>query len=217
MPCCRHVCGWQPASGAPHTPALPPPPQVWPVGQEPQARVPPQPSPAEPQLNPCPGHVSLVHAPLSGRPHTLALPAPPQSCPLEHVPHPPSIRLPHVSLAGPQLRPCCPQVSGVHDDVVLGTHEERSQIMYSRIRSCDVRSAAVHSFGNVVGAFGSAPLTVTWKSLKMPCPHCVTPASAVAATGVLNVKCSSISPVPLFGSVADVIHGVEVPATLSTS
>src|SRR5580700_5605920 len=193
MPCCRHVCGWQPASGAPHTPALPPPPQVWPVGQEPQARVPTQPSPAEPQLNPCPGHVSLLPAPLSGRPHTLAWPA------------------------GPQLRPCCPQVSGVHVDVVLGKHEERSQIMYSRIRSCDVRSATVHSIGNVVGAFGSAPLTVTWKSLKMPCPHCVTPASAVAATGVLNVKCSSISPVPLFGSVADVIHGVEVPATLSTS
>src|ERR1700733_14028153 len=75
-----------------------------------------------------------------------------------------------------------------------GTHDARSQIMYSRIFSCDVigHGAALehaapvvsfvrHSAGNV------SPLVfvwlATWKSLKMLWPHWV-----VAPTGVLNVK-----------------------------
>jgi hypothetical protein len=37
------------SSAAPHTPGVPAPPQLWPVGQLPQSILPPQPSPTTPQ------------------------------------------------------------------------------------------------------------------------------------------------------------------------
>ena len=58
--------------------------------------------------------------------------------------------LPHPSPAGPQLRFCSAQVRGTH--VVVGgggTHDWRSQIMYSRVRSWGVRAAASHSSGKM--------------------------------------------------------------------
>src|SRR5690242_6538297 len=48
------LMGVQALAGAPHTPAMPPPPQVWGAPQPPQSTVPPQPSPIMPQYLPPP-------------------------------------------------------------------------------------------------------------------------------------------------------------------
>jgi hypothetical protein len=50
------------------------------------------------------------------------------------------------------------------------TQEARSQIMYSRTRSCGVSALVSHSAGKR-SAFVELWL-LTWKSLKMACPHC---------------------------------------------
>jgi hypothetical protein len=54
-----HVVGTQ--GGVPQTLACPPAPQTSDPVQVPHARVPPQPSPAGPQLNPSMAHVVGVH------------------------------------------------------------------------------------------------------------------------------------------------------------
>ena len=69
------------------------------------------------------------------------------------------------------------QVGGVGGP---GTQEARSQIMYSRIFSWAVSAVVLHSAGNVV--FGLVAELVTWKSLKMTCPHWL-----VDPIGVSNV------------------------------
>jgi len=62
----EQVSGVQPASGKPHWPRVPPPPQVSGDVQTPQLSVPPQPSPAGPQLYPSLAQVVGVHEPPSG-------------------------------------------------------------------------------------------------------------------------------------------------------
>jgi hypothetical protein len=64
----------------------------------------------------------------------------------------------------------------------LGTHEARSQIMYSMIRSCELSAVWSHSLGNAF-PFDCVAL-LTWKSLKMPCPHW----PDACAIGMSNVK-----------------------------
>ena len=88
---------------------------------------------------------------------------------------------PHPSLAGPQLMCCSWHVMGVH----LGgggvpTHVDRFQMRYSSTLSWAVIAFVSHSAGNVVA--GLVALFVTWKSLKMACPHWL-----AAPTGVSNV------------------------------
>jgi hypothetical protein len=73
------VSGVHDEDGAPHTPATPPPPQVWPGGQTLQLVVrPPQPSACWPQV---PmgwvAQVCGVQLPPSTPPHWPATPAPP--------------------------------------------------------------------------------------------------------------------------------------------
>src|SRR6202012_2666026 len=75
---CLQVRGVQ--LGAPHTPGVPPPPQVCPVGQGPQASRLPQPSPAGPHLIPWPAQVSGVQRFASACPQTPFTPPPPQVC-----------------------------------------------------------------------------------------------------------------------------------------
>jgi hypothetical protein len=73
--CCEQLIGLQ--VGAPHTYAVPPPPQVWPAGHVPQARTPPQPFGGPPQFAlSAPQVVGLQSVP----PQTLGVPAPPQVC-----------------------------------------------------------------------------------------------------------------------------------------
>lgn len=67
---------------APHLPGVPPPPQVCPAGQAGQVKVPPQPSPAVPQLMPRLAQVAGTQAPV---PH-LPGPPPPQVCGALQVP-----------------------------------------------------------------------------------------------------------------------------------
>jgi len=105
--------------------------------------------------------VSAVHTPLSGAPQWFATPPPPQDWPVGQVPQ--------LAVSPPQVSPCWPQVPGKFAHVLgvhvggAGTHEARSQIMYSMIRSCEVNAFASHSAGNVV-PFDWVLLT-TWKSL----------------------------------------------------
>ena len=75
------------------------------------------------------------------------------------------IALPHPSPAGPHEMFWSAQVMGVHVGGVggPGTHEARSQIMYSRTFSCAVSPLASHSAGNTVA--GESAVFVTWKSL----------------------------------------------------
>src|SRR5262245_53348021 len=96
----------------PHTPGVPPPPQVSPAGQAPQSRVPPQPSPTIPQYLP-PGGVQVTawHIP-PPVPQTLATPPPPQVSVPERPPQ--SIRRPQPSPIMPQyLPPSCWQATGM--------------------------------------------------------------------------------------------------------
>jgi len=62
-------------------------------------------------------------------------------------------------------------------------HEARSQIMYSSIFSWGENSLS-HSLGKAMTFVSVTP--VTWKSLKIACPHLGAP-----ITGVSNVKCST--------------------------
>jgi hypothetical protein len=97
-----------PLSMLPHWPSTPPPPQVWPAGQDPQLSVPPQPSPAGPQPMPSLAQVSGTQ---QAPPQTPSTPPPPQTSQPEQVPQ---FRLPpQPSPAGPQLKPCFAQVVGV--------------------------------------------------------------------------------------------------------
>jgi hypothetical protein len=99
---------------------------------------------------------------------------------------------------------CCEQLRGRQLGAGGGgTHEERSQIMYSRIFSWGAKAVS-HSAGNVWPF--EPPELVTWKSLNIACPHWL-----VAATGVLNVKCSTIE-VFLSGSVPS-IQSTDPPVT----
>src|SRR6185436_6357893 len=74
------VSFWQPTGVEPHTPGVPPPPQVCPLGQPPQSLVLPQPSPIRPQY----WLVSVVQATAvqpPAAPQTWGVPAPPQVWP----------------------------------------------------------------------------------------------------------------------------------------
>src|SRR5438874_1495323 len=70
------------AQPPPHTPAAPPPPQLWPAGQAPQLSLPPQPSPCSPHVKPCCAHVFGTQPP----PHMPGVPPPPQLWPAAQVP-----------------------------------------------------------------------------------------------------------------------------------
>jgi hypothetical protein len=85
-------------AGAPHWPGVPPPPQLWPVGHEPQLRRLPHPSATEPHATPCCAHVIGVH---DGVTHWLP---DEQSCVGLHG-LPQLMMLPHPSDAGPHIRP----------------------------------------------------------------------------------------------------------------
>jgi hypothetical protein len=104
--------------GEPHTPFVPAPPHVCPVGQLPQLISSPQPSVVMPQLKPCLVQVSgaqlvdpVVPVP---EPHTPPEPPPPHVVPLEHRPQ--FKRPPHPSLTVPQLTPMLAHVFGAHAD-----------------------------------------------------------------------------------------------------
>ena len=72
--------------GAPQTLAMPPPPQVWPVGQLfPQSTAPPQPSPIVPQYWP-PGSEQVRLGVHPTWPQTWATPPPPQAWPVGQSP-----------------------------------------------------------------------------------------------------------------------------------
>jgi hypothetical protein len=84
-PSCAHVRGvhWMPPSGAspllPPQMLKPPPPQYWGLVQLPHWRIPPQPSPAAPQVKPSCGHVLGTQKetePPSAAPHLKKPPAP---------------------------------------------------------------------------------------------------------------------------------------------
>jgi hypothetical protein len=108
VPAAQAVAGVQP-----HTPALPPPPQVWGAVHDPQVTEPPQPSGAVPQFCPAAHAVAAV----SGvQPHTLATlgDAPPHVCGAVHDPQ--VIVPPQPSDIGPQFLPVHAAVfdSGAH-------------------------------------------------------------------------------------------------------
>src|SRR5258706_324099 len=93
---------------------MPSPPQLWPPVQPPQSIWPPQPSPTMPQYLPfaCWHCVGVQRPESSAEPQTLAMPAPPQLCPLEQVPQ--SIWPPQPSPTTPQYCPyICMHDSGV--------------------------------------------------------------------------------------------------------
>jgi hypothetical protein len=75
MPCALQVVGVQQVP--PQTPSVPPPPQVSQPEQEPQFWLPPQPSPAGPQLIPCAAQETGVQVPESMAPHWPSTPPPP--------------------------------------------------------------------------------------------------------------------------------------------
>ena len=91
----------------PQTLGVPPPPQVWPAGQLPHWRRPPQPSPAGPQLTPSAAQVVGVHA----LPQTKGVPPPPQVWPAGQLPH--WMTPPQPSPEGPHCTPSAAQVVGV--------------------------------------------------------------------------------------------------------
>jgi len=92
-----------PSGGAdPHTPAVPPPPQVCPAAQVQFAVSPPHPSLCCPHRPTNEEHVIGMHAPPSGAPHCPETPAPPHVCPAGHVPQ--------FVVSPPQPSPCCPHV-----------------------------------------------------------------------------------------------------------
>jgi hypothetical protein len=67
IPCAAHDVGaHDAASGYPHCPGTPPPPQVCGDAQDPQLIWLPQPSPAGPQEMPCEAHVCAWQPPPSG-------------------------------------------------------------------------------------------------------------------------------------------------------
>src|SRR5262245_26639369 len=83
---CEQATCQQPAPIAPQTPAVPPPPQVWPTGQPPQSRLWPQPSPIVPQYLPFGSmHATGVHAPAFAA-QTPGMPLPPQVWPVGQPP-----------------------------------------------------------------------------------------------------------------------------------
>jgi hypothetical protein len=90
-------------------------PQTWPTGQVPHWSKHPHPSAAGPQSKPCCAQVFGMHSP---KPQTLGFPLAPHTSPPQpaslpgHVPQ--SRSAPHVSLAMPQLKPCCAQDCGTH-------------------------------------------------------------------------------------------------------
>src|SRR5271156_5426711 len=86
----------------PHRPGIPPPPQLSGDVQVPHGIDPPQPSLAEPQLNPCSAQVKGVQAALQV-PET-------QISPLAQVPH--CITFPQPSEAVPHDSPCWLQLVG---------------------------------------------------------------------------------------------------------
>jgi hypothetical protein len=109
-----HVFGVQ-VCAAPQTLGVPPPPQLSSPVHVPQlAIVPPQPSPAGPQLiavppGPAFAHVFGTHMP-GGLPHWFAIPAPPHVSGEVQVPH---IRVPpQPSACSPQFAPRSPHVLG---------------------------------------------------------------------------------------------------------
>jgi hypothetical protein len=76
--CAAHEVGLHAAaSGYPHWPDTPPPPQVCGETQFPQAIWLPQPSPAGPQVIPCAAHVWAWQPPPSGKPQCPKTPPPP--------------------------------------------------------------------------------------------------------------------------------------------
>jgi hypothetical protein len=103
----------------PHTLARPPPPQVWPAGQVPHIRSPPQPSATAPQLAPALAQVLRTHATAASvappDPHIPGRPPPPQLCPSGQLPQ--SSCPPQPSPAGPQLTPSAAQVRGTQPEV----------------------------------------------------------------------------------------------------
>ena len=96
-----------------HTPATPPPPQVWGAAQVPQeGMTPPHPSPCCPQLKPSCDSSSRWDA---GRQHTPGVPPPPQVRPGGLVGQVPTGASwpPQPSPWAPQVKPSCTQVLGV--------------------------------------------------------------------------------------------------------
>jgi hypothetical protein len=79
---------------------MPPPPQVWPMGQVPQSSWLPQPSPAGPHEIACWAQLFAVHGAV---PQTPDFPPPPQVSPTLQLPH--WITLPQPSPAGPHEMP----------------------------------------------------------------------------------------------------------------
>jgi hypothetical protein len=106
-PSCWHVRGTHKVPPSADSPSLPPqtlnppPPQYWGFVHEPQLSVPPQPSPATPQVKPSCWHVLGRQSdppPASALPH-LKKPPPPHVWPPGHMPQ--SSRPPQPSAAGP--------------------------------------------------------------------------------------------------------------------
>jgi hypothetical protein len=90
----------------------------------------------------------VVQAPPSGSSHTPRTPPPPQVS--GGTQRPQSIVFPQPSPVTPHWRCSSAQVSGVQFDAGGETHDARSKIMYSRMRSCGVSrlGGVPHSFGN---------------------------------------------------------------------
>jgi hypothetical protein len=168
--------------GAPHCPG-PPAPQTCPGGHDPQLSVPPQPSPAFPQLKPSDAQVIGVH--MSGVAQTFGVLPQPQTCPTGQVPQ--LSVPPQPSPAWPQFNPRPAHVCGTQAAGESGeTHDARSNIMNSSSFSCGDMAVLLHSPGYsycVLVEFS------TWKSLKTTLPHWF---AACAFSGVLNVKCMGI-------------------------
>ncbi len=164
MLCSAQVLGTQ--VRVPHTPAMPPPPQVSPMAHEPHSIWLPQPSPAGPQAMCCAMQVRGTHWSM---PQRLAVPPPPQLSGAAQVPQL-AMRLPQPSPAGPHCTPSSAQVLGVQVGTSGVMQELRSKIMNSRSFSCGVIGPPAHSAGKIMPS--ESPTFSTWKSSKSTRPHC---------------------------------------------
>src|SRR5256885_5225257 len=101
--------------GAPHTPTVPPPPQLGPAGHAPQSSLLPQLSPITPQYWAfiC-WHISGMQPAGAGAPHRPVTPVPPQVCPVGQ---------PAQSMVLPQPSPMSPQYCPPDTRHPLGVHE----------------------------------------------------------------------------------------------
>jgi hypothetical protein len=141
--------------------ATPPPPHVWEAAQEPQERVPPQPSATTPQFLPSALHVMGVHAPMQD--------VGPQISSGVHAPH--WMRPPQRSDRGPQERPCDAHDTGVHAPVPHdvapqvcpeGHDPQLMTVPQPSVRMpqetpCAAQVSGVHAARAVVGAHQATP------------------------------------------------------------